>query len=105
MAGLWEFPGGKIALGETPEGALVRELAEELKIDVCTGCLHPLTFVSYPYDDFHLLMPLYVIRQWDGVVQPAEHADIKWVRANELKDYDMPPADLPLVHALMDYLS
>lgn len=105
MAGMWEFPGGKITSGETPEGALVRELQEELGIDVCTGCLYPLTFASHHYEKFHLLMPLYIIRQWDGVVSAAEHSELRWVRVHELDQYDMPPADIPLVRALQDQLS
>lgn len=105
MAGLWEFPGGKMQDGETPEGALVRELQEELGIDVCTGCLHPITFASHHYEKFHLLMPLYVIRQWDGMPDAVEHSDIRWVRVSELGQYNMPPADVPLVQALQDILS
>lgn len=105
MAGMWEFPGGKMHDGETPEGALVRELMEELGIDVCTGCLHPLTFASHHYDDFHLLMPLYIIREWDGIITPNEHSAIEWVRVNNLGNYVMPPADMPLLTALQDHLS
>jgi len=102
MAGLWEFPGGKVEPGETPERALIRELKEELGIDVTEACLAPLTFASHSYDDFHLLMPLYACRRWQGYVQPHEHADIKWVNPRELKEYPMPPADEPLIAALRD---
>lgn len=104
MAGLWEFPGGKVHEGETPEQALIRELFEELAIDVCPTCLAPLTFASHEYDDFHLLMPLYQIRTWDGVVSPQEGQEIKWVRVNRLTEYPMPPADKPLIPMLRDLL-
>ena len=104
MAGLWEFPGGKVAPGETPEKALIRELFEELHIDVCEECLAPLTFASYAYPDFHLLMPLYLCRNWDGVISPREGQRIKWVRALNLNDYPMPPADIPLIPMLRDLL-
>ena len=104
MAGLWEFPGGKVAPGETPENALRRELFEELSIDVCRQCLSPLTFASHTYDTFHLLMPLYLVRTWDGEVSPREGQEIKWVRALRLADYPMPPADLPLIPTLRDLL-
>ena len=104
MAGLWEFPGGKVAAGETPEAALIRELREELAIDVTEACLAPFTFASYAYDDFHLLMPLYVCRRWDGQPQPLEGQQTAWVRANRLKDYPMPPADVPLIAMLRDLL-
>lgn len=104
MAGLWEFPGGKVAPGETPEAALVRELAEELSIEVCDTCLAPFTFASHAYADFHLLMPLYLCRNWQGEVVPREGQAIKWVRASRLADWPMPPADLPLVPFLRDLL-
>lgn len=104
MAGLWEFPGGKIEGGETPEGALVRELEEELGITVFTGCLLPLTFASHAYEQLHLLMPLYLIRQWEGVPIAREHAAIAWVKPVELKNYPMPAADLPLIPPLFEAL-
>ena len=104
MAGLWEFPGGKIEPGERPEDALIRELAEELGIDVTESCLAPLTFASHAYDDFHLLMPLYVCRQWDGDVEAREGQELAWVRSNRLSEYDMPPADEPLKAMLRDLL-
>lgn len=104
MAGLWEFPGGKIELGETPEAALIRELHEELSIDVTESCLAPLTFASHRYETFNLLMPLYVCRRWNGRVNAREHAQIAWVRANRLRDYPMPEADLPLISHLIDLL-
>ncbi len=104
LAGLWEFPGGKLDPGERPEDALIRELAEELQIAVKAPCLAPLTFASHAYDDFHLLMPLYVCRKWEGLVAPAEGQAVKWVRARDLRLYDMPPADLPLVAPLIDLL-
>jgi 8-oxo-dGTP diphosphatase len=104
MAGLWEFPGGKVHEGETPEQALIRELYEELGIDVCPTCLAPLTFASHEYEDFHLLMPLYQIRTWDGIITPREGQEIKWVRVNRLSDYPMPPADEPLIPMLRDLL-
>ena len=104
MAGLWEFPGGKVADGETPEAALRRELAEELSIDVCETCLAPFTFASHSYPEFHLLMPLYLCRNWDGDIIPREGQRIKWVRASRLKEYPMPPADLPLIPMLRDLL-
>ncbi|GLQ08051.1 8-oxo-dGTP diphosphatase MutT [Sneathiella chinensis] len=104
MAGLWEFPGGKVEDGETPELALIRELKEELAIDVTEACLAPFTFASHTYEKFHLLMPLYVCRRWSGFPRPTEGQTLKWVRANSLKDYDMPPADIPLVAMLRDLL-
>jgi 8-oxo-dGTP diphosphatase len=102
MAGLWEFPGGKVAGSETPEEALVRELAEELGIEVCEDCLAPLTFASHRYETFHLLMPLYICSRWEGEVTPREGQEVRWVRAGRLADYPMPPADLPLIPALRD---
>lgn len=104
MAGLWEFPGGKVEEGEQPEAALIRELEEELGIDVTKNCLAPFTFASHTYDDFHLLMPLYVCRVWEGTVTPKEGQTLKWVRPLQLKDYPMPPADVPLVAMLRDLL-
>tara|TARA_A100001037_G_scaffold276158_1_gene275230 strand:- start:10549 stop:10956 length:408 start_codon:yes stop_codon:yes gene_type:complete len=104
MAGLWEFPGGKVREGETPEVALIRELGEELGIDVTETCLAPFTFASHTYDDFHLLMPLFVCRIWEGVVTAREGQELKWVRPQDMSDYDMPPADVPLVAMLRDLL-
>ena len=104
MAGLWEFPGGKVQAGETPEAALIRELNEELAIDVREACLAPLTFVSHRYERFHLLMPLYVCRRWDGAVAPREGQRVKWVAADRLDQYPMPPADKPLIPILRDLL-
>jgi len=104
MAGLWEFPGGKIEKDETPEDALVRELQEELGVDTKTACLAPLTFASHSYESFHLVMPLYVCRKWQGVPQPREHAALKWVRPQQLRDHAMPAADVPLIAALCDLL-
>ncbi|MBN9080075.1 MAG: (deoxy)nucleoside triphosphate pyrophosphohydrolase [Rhizobiales bacterium] len=104
LAGLWEFPGGKIDPGERPEAALIRELHEELDITVKEDCLAPLTFASHAYDDFHLLMPLYICRRWEGFVRPREGQAIKWVRATQMRDYPMPPADAPLIPPLIDLL-
>jgi 8-oxo-dGTP diphosphatase len=104
MAGLWEFPGGKVEMGERPETTLIRELKEELGIEVREACLAPLTFASHSYSDFHLLMPLYVCRRWDGVVTAMEGQRLAWVRPNRLREYQMPPADEPLVSHLMSLL-
>lgn len=104
MAGLWEFPGGKVETGERPEETLIRELKEELGITVSEPCLAPLTFASHVYPDFHLLMPLYVCRRWEGVVTPLEGQRVVWVKPNRLRDYKMPPADEPLVAHLMSLL-
>ena len=104
MAGLWEFPGGKLAVGETPEQALIRELREELGIDTEQSCLAPLAFASHGYDDFHLLMPLYVCRVWHGTVVPREGQELRWVRPARLRDFPMPPADAPLIPVLRDLL-
>ena len=104
MAGLWEFPGGKIEQGERPEETLIRELKEELGIDVKEACLAPFAFASHSYDDFHLLMPLYLCRRWDGVPQSRHHVALKWVRPRDMKDFPMPAADLPLIPMLRDLL-
>jgi 8-oxo-dGTP diphosphatase len=104
LAGLWEFPGGKVEEGERPEHALIRELQEELGIKVEEACLAPLTFASHAYPDFHLLMPLYVCRRWSGTVSGREGQALKWVRSHDLRAYPMPPADTPLIPALMDLL-
>jgi 8-oxo-dGTP diphosphatase len=104
MAGLWEFPGGKVEAGETPERTLIRELKEELGIEVEEACLAPLTFASHTYPDFHLLMPLYVCRRWGGIVTPREGQQLSWVKPNGLRDYPMPPADLPLIPHLVTLL-
>jgi 8-oxo-dGTP diphosphatase len=104
MAGLWEFPGGKVHPGESPEAALIRELREELAIDTEQSCLAPFTFASHAYADFHLLMPLYVCRRWWGTIRALEHSALAWVRPARLRDYPMPPADKPLVAMLFDLL-
>ena len=104
MAGLWEFPGGKVETDETPEQTLIRELEEELGIVVKEACLAPLTFASHSYPDFHLLMPLYVCRRWDGMVSAKEGQKLDWVRPNRLREYPMPPADVPLVAHLTTLL-
>jgi len=104
MAGLWEFPGGKVEAGETPEAALIRELGEELGIETKEACLAPLSFASHAYESIHLLMPLYVCRKWQGTPQAREHIALKWVRPQALRDYPMPPADEPLIAALCDLL-
>jgi len=104
MAGLWEFPGGKVEAGERPEETLIRELKEELGIVVREPCLAPLTFASHAYEDFHLLMPLYVCRRWEGIVTPLEGQKLKWVMPNKLRDYPMPPADVPLIAHLTTLL-
>ncbi|OOY29733.1 MAG: (deoxy)nucleoside triphosphate pyrophosphohydrolase [Rhodobacteraceae bacterium] len=104
MAGLWEFPGGKVEPGETPEAALIRELDEELGIRTHESCLAPLTFASHAYDDFHLLMPLFACRKWEGTLVPQEGQTLAWARAKDLRDYPMPPADIPLIPILRDWL-
>lgn len=104
MAGLWEFPGGKVEAGETPEDALIRELREELDIDTWGSCLAPLTFASHAYDTFHLLMPLFACRKWEGTPRPVEGQTLAWAHKNELRTYAMPPADVPLVAMLRDWL-
>ena len=104
MAGLWEFPGGKVEAHETPETALIRELREELAIDVTQACLAPFTFASHAYDDFHLLMPLFACRKWGGTPHSKEGQTLKWVKPNELRKFEMPPADIPLIPILRDWL-
>ena len=104
LAGLWEFPGGKVEPGERPETTLIRELHEELGITISEPCLAPLTFASHAYDSFHLLMPLYICRRWEGTVTAREGQKLAWVRANKLRDYPMPPADIPLIAHLQDLL-
>jgi 8-oxo-dGTP diphosphatase len=104
LAGLWEFPGGKVENGERPEGTLIRELHEEIGITVSEACLAPLTFASHAYNDFHLLMPLYICRRWEGEVIAREGQKLAWVRANKLRDYPMPAADIPLIPHLIDLL-
>ncbi|HUR42781.1 MAG TPA: (deoxy)nucleoside triphosphate pyrophosphohydrolase [Aestuariivirga sp.] len=104
FAGLWEFPGGKVEAGERPEAALIRELKEELAIDVVESCLAPLTFASHAYDGFHLLMPLFVCRRWTGMARGVEGQELAWVKPLKLRDYAMPPADIPLIPHLIDLL-
>ena len=104
LAGLWEFPGGKVEPGERPEMTLIRELKEEIGITVSEPCLAPLTFASHAYPDFHLLMPLYICRRWEGLAVAREGQTLAWVRANKLRDYPMPPADIPLIAHLQDLL-
>ena len=104
LAGMWEFPGGKVEAGETPEDCIIRELKEELAIDVKAACLAPFVFASHSYDSFHLLMPLFLLRRWDGVVTAREHEALAWVKPQQLADYPMPPADAPLVAWLCDFV-
>ncbi|HEX6959588.1 MAG TPA: (deoxy)nucleoside triphosphate pyrophosphohydrolase [Ferrovibrio sp.] len=105
LAGMWEFPGGKVEANETPEAALLRELHEELHLDISAACLAPFAFASHAYEDFHLLMPLYVCRRWAGQPQPREGQAMKWVRPSKMRELEMPPADIPLVAMLHDLLS
>ena len=104
MAGLWEFPGGKVEPLETPENALIRELKEEIGIDTWSSCLAPLTFASHSYEDFHLLMPVFICRKWDGIITPQEGQKLAWVEPRKLRDYPMPAADVPLIAVLRDFL-
>ncbi len=104
MAGLWEFPGGKVEPGETPEAALIRELQEELGINTWESCLAPLAFASHGYENFHLLMPLFACRKWEGTPMSREQQALKWVRTSELRDFPMPPADIPLIPILRDWI-
>lgn len=104
MAGLWEFPGGKIEPGETPEAALIRELDEELGINTWASCLAPLTFASHTYESFHLLMPLFICRKWEGVPSSKEGQTLRWVRPQNLRDFEMPPADIPLIPVIRDWV-
>lgn len=104
MAGLWEFPGGKVEENETPEVALIRELKEELDIHTAPSCLAPLTFASHSYDDFHLLMPLYVCRVWEGTPKALEGQTLAWVKSEDIEDYEMPPADIPLIPFIKDWV-
>jgi len=104
LAGLWEFPGGKVEAGETPKECLIRELREEIGVETQAACLAPLTFASHSYDDFHLLMPLYVCRRFTGTPRPHEGQALKWVKPNRMRDYPMPPADAPLIPFLIDLL-
>ena len=104
MAGMWEFPGGKVEAGETPEAALCREIKEELGVELCEPCSYPLTFVSHAYDDFHLLMLLYTCRKWEGIAQPQEGQTLCWKFPSEMAELPMPPADIPLIAALRDFL-
>ncbi len=104
LGGLWEFPGGKLETGETPEETVIRELREELGIETWGNCLAPLTFASHAYDSFHLLMPLFVCRKWEGIPKPLVHESLAWVRAGELRNYPMPPADRPILPILRDWL-
>lgn len=103
LAGYWEFPGGKIEPGETPEAALLRELKEELDIDACLECFQPFSFASHSYPDFHLLMPLFLCRRWEGLAKPLEGQVLKWVKISDMRSYKLPPADLPLLAMLEDY--
>ena len=104
LGGLWEFPGGKLQSGESPEAALIRELREELGIETDSSCLSPLSFASHPYSDYWLLMPVFICRKWGGVPQAKEHDELKWVHPKKLRDYEMPPADLPLIPVIQDIL-